>query len=483
MNYKLFWGEMHTHTYCGGDFGKIEEAAEVAKTHLDFWAPGEHHDHKEFNWERICRVAREHNDPGKFIVFPGVERGDMAGDYNAYFLDDTVSVPALETFKSLVDFVKKQDGRAIMIPHHTGYKVGCRGTNWNDLDESVMPLAEIFSMHGSSESEYGSFPMDLFWMGPRATEGTAQAGLAMGKKFGFMASSDGHDAYPGCYKMGLIAVYAKELTRESIWDAFKKRRAYAVSGDRIKLEFSVDGHFMGEEYKGGKKREIKSRVIGDDLLDKIEFIKNNEIVFRTSAPLNRCYSENRKGKYKVRVEWGWGPGGKAKWDGRLELNGGKIVSAEPCFGPPAPNKIISLAEKTCEWLSHTDSSYFFRWNSNRNGREGTNSIIFEIDGSADTVLNLKLNQKACSYSISRLMQGSCIELASEPPKEGGWNVLKFKLYEPVPESQYKAEIVFADNSIPHFEKGGRGGISDFYYLRVTQANGNMAWSSPVWVAG
>ena len=138
--------------------------------------------------------------------------------------------------------------------------------------------------------------------------------------------------------------------------------------------------------------------------------------------------------------------------------------------------------------------------------------MFEIDGSADTILNLKLNQKTCSYSVSRLMQSSCIELAGEPPKEGGWNVLKCKIYEPVPECQYKAEVIFTDSSIPHFEKGGlggisrkracpepelknssgacpepefvsgSGGISDFYYLRVTQANGQMAWSSPIWVS-
>jgi len=475
VDYKLFWGEMHTHTYCGNTiFGKIEDAVEIAKTHLDFWAPAEHHDNKEFNWERICRVARENNQPGKFIVFPGVERGDLAGDYNAYFLDDTVGTPALDSFRNLVDFVKSQRGRAIMIPHHTAYKVGCRGTNWNDIDESIMPLVEIFSMHGSSESEQGAFPMDLFWMAPRASAGTAQKGLATGKKFGFMASSDGHDAYPGCYRMGLIAAYAKELTRESLWDAFLKRRTYAVTGDRIILEFYIDGHFMGEEYKGGKKREIRAKITGDDLLDKIEIIKNNKILFRTNAVLNHEYEKHRNGKFKIRIEWGWGKNEIVRWEGMLRVEDGRILCAEPCFGPPAPNRILSLDERSCEWLSHTNAAYFFRWNSNRNGREGTNSIVFEIEGNIDTVLDIETNDKKFRYTIGQLMEGSRIEFVGTPPKGEEWSVPKLKIYEPVPESQYTSEVSFIDDTPEN--------PLDFYYLRVTQANGQIAWSSPIWVS-
>ena len=38
MSYNLYWGEMHTHTYCGlpVPFGPVEEATKIARTHLDF---------------------------------------------------------------------------------------------------------------------------------------------------------------------------------------------------------------------------------------------------------------------------------------------------------------------------------------------------------------------------------------------------------------------------------------------------------------
>src|SRR5207248_2879957 len=50
---------------------------------------------------------------------------------------------------------------------------------------------------------------------------------------------------PELYDLGLVAAYADELTRRSLWDAFKAKRVYGVTGDRISLALSVDGHRMG----------------------------------------------------------------------------------------------------------------------------------------------------------------------------------------------------------------------------------------------
>ena len=58
-------------------------------------------------------------------------------------------------------------------------------------------------------------------------------GLRQGHKFGFVASTDHHAGFPGSYGDGMAAVLAEEKTRESIWEAIKARRTYAVTGDRI----------------------------------------------------------------------------------------------------------------------------------------------------------------------------------------------------------------------------------------------------------
>ena len=80
-----------------------------------------------------------------------------------------------------------------------------------------------------------------------------------GYRLGFVGGSDTHITRPGSiikepgkpfpYKeSGLTAVYAKELSREAILDALKHRRCYATTGHRIIVEFSINGHFMGEEF-------------------------------------------------------------------------------------------------------------------------------------------------------------------------------------------------------------------------------------------
>jgi uncharacterized protein YlxP (DUF503 family) len=53
------------------------------------------------------------------------------------------------------------------------------------------------------------------------------------------------------------------------------------------------------------------------------------------------------------------------------------------------------------------------------------------------------------------------------------NAYKVKIERAVPEIGYDVPFEFVD------EKPPRG--RNFYYLRVSQLNGQMAWSSPIWV--
>jgi hypothetical protein len=46
-------------------------------------------------------------------------------------------------------------------------------------------------------------------------------------------------------------------------------------------------------------------------------------------------------------------------------------------------------------------------------------------------------------------------------------------------------VAFADNYATEFTftDGQSGSATDWYYVRVFQTNGSMAWSSPIWVRG
>jgi len=75
------------------------------------------------------------------------------------------------------------------------------------------------------------------------------------------------------YGTALMAVYASDLTRESIFNGMKSRHTYGTTGERILLEFSIDGNQMGSEYVESGQPEIVVTVGGTDVLDKVEVMK------------------------------------------------------------------------------------------------------------------------------------------------------------------------------------------------------------------
>src|SRR5690606_9293281 len=146
-------------------------------------------------------------------------------------------------------------------------------------DERRSPVVEIYSGHGGSERDGGPFPM-YHTMGARQRLGTVAHGLALGKRFGFVAGTDHHGGFPGHYGEGRTAVFATQLTRRAILEAIARRRCYAVTGDKIELDFRVDQAVMGEEISSSSRRVVSYRVRGVDVLDRLEVVKNNEVIHR-----------------------------------------------------------------------------------------------------------------------------------------------------------------------------------------------------------
>jgi len=169
----------------------------------------------------------------------------------------------------------------LVIPHHPGYPVGVCGKNWRFHDERLSPFAEMYSVHGSSETPEGIRPLLTTgsWMGPGGAKGCVQAGLAAGHKLGIIASSDSHGDHPGAYDIGLLAAYATDLSRRSLWQAFHNRQVYGVTGDRIFLNFSINGCPMGSTAPASRKRMLCVSAVAWDKIDRVEIIKNNHADF------------------------------------------------------------------------------------------------------------------------------------------------------------------------------------------------------------
>jgi hypothetical protein len=128
---------------------------------------------------------------------------------------------------------------------------------------------------------------------------SAQKILASGAKVGFIGSGDSHtgrlglsrentkwadrhDALP--QKAGYAAVYATENSREAIWKAVHERRCYATTGERIVVEFGMDGLVMGQELRTNNARgyqpRFSVRVVGTADLESVTLVRNNEDLYR-----------------------------------------------------------------------------------------------------------------------------------------------------------------------------------------------------------
>lgn len=467
---KSYWGEIHTHTSFSDGQSTPDEAAAEARNHLDFWACADHicasNDlpawHEKFmqNWDATRQAIAAHNDPGQFVTLLAYEYSSVGGDFNIYFPGDHTEAYLPESVGDFADYAAAND--AILIPHHSGYIPGIRGVDWDDFRPDVMPVVEVFSMHGSSEVEPGPFPMNLYWMGPRASAGTCREGLNRGLRFGMIGSSDGHGGYPGNYLMGLACVLAPELTREAIHEGLRARSCYGVTGDRIGLELYVNGEPMGSELRAGA-REISFSVEAMDAIRSVEVIKNGRPMPVTLRP-----SGDTDG-FIVRIEWGWGNYEGNRWEGELRVEDGLIANASPNFGSPGPNRIVERSDHHCAWDTHVDMGLSHDWRHCRNGREATQQIVFTVRGHETSRLNVRVRGREFRLFLGDLLRGSVVELV-EDDQFGG----KVKFHRALPQGACRASGSVTDE--PELDV-------DYYYLRVTQQNGQMAWSSPIWVEG
>ena len=209
------------------------------------------------NWAKIQELTASVNKPGEFAAFLGYEVHYNDGDFNIIYPGANGNLVHLKTIEDWQNHARETG--AILIPHHPGYLPFWRGWDWSRLDPEVSPVVEMMSEHGNAESDRSPIRYIRHSMGGRYTKSTVQWLWKTGVRAGVIASPDDHLGYPGAYGQGLAAVWADELTPESIMEAIKARRTYAVNADRIELDFKLNGRWMGESAPAVGSREIAVR--------------------------------------------------------------------------------------------------------------------------------------------------------------------------------------------------------------------------------
>ena len=314
--------------------------------------------------------------------------------------------------------------------------------------------------------------------------------LKSGFDVGFVAASDDHRTRPGYSGTmragsleqfgGLVAVKAKEKSANDIFDALRDRYTYAVtSAERILLDVELNGERAGRRIPYTTDRRIHARFSGTAALDRVDLIKNGEVVFTrrfAAAPLrphSRVQVGFRSGSEAFTRD---NPRGYRRWKGTLDVEGARLASVEPWFD----NRYVEYARQ--------DGPSRIAFSTDTRG--GIDALALVLDGvtpATRILVNLeesmehdvappqvrpyaKIPAASVSFPFSELKEGL---LVRESAVGRHVDAIALQLIEP--DAPKDGEFDFVDRS--------GAGQGDYYYVRVTQVNGAHAWSSPVWVGG
>ncbi|MDA1015152.1 MAG: DUF3604 domain-containing protein [Planctomycetota bacterium] len=495
----LYWGDLHNHNAVGYAKGSLARSIDLARGHLDFFAftghaawhdmpvmPGDRHmkwvhgfEAHSQHWEQTQHMIEAANVPGEFAAFLGYEwHSSHFGDYCVIFPESREELFLPDHADRLLDFAESR--KALAIPHHVAYKQGWRGANWHHFRGAAggrgpTPVVEIFSEHGCTESDNAPAPMIRHSNGGRSTANTIERQLQKGLRFGFVASTDDHLGYPGAWGEGVVGVWAEDLSRAAILDAVRSCRTVAATGDRIALECTLNDQPLGAELPYVRDRQLDVRVDAQDEIRMIELIRNGRVIRRHFPEDESTGRAALPGRAKCRVQFGWGPwadlnlGRVCDWDFDIRVEHGRILRATPCF-QAAPfdedrrDSLQLLSQNTARVCSATSRVNCY-------GEDPTKAVVLEIEGAIDSRVVIAMRsptEMSCEASFGQLLDDNAVEFTGVFTSE---SIIIGRLVGP---SDTSAAVRWQDT-------GEDSSRTDWYYVRVTQKNGQMAWSSPVWV--
>jgi len=301
----LYWGDLHEHT----DVSVCQRAKNPPSPdlyanqrdieNLDFTAITDHGYNLDRSlWSYTQEQATAYHDPGRFVTFLGEEwtssknppanSDKPVGPHNArryghhniifrnpryprFFDSFDGDISPTEVWDQLegVEFV--------MIPHQLAdWKGKGRGnppTDWSYHHEHHQPLAEIYQARQSYE--YLGAPQ-------QAPEGAPFEGYYLqdawekGIVIGVIASPD-HGG--GVAKAG---VWAEELTRDSLFEAFHARHTFGTTGQKLALFVRSGESMMGDKVHrhGNDTIPFEVQVKTDRPVKELVLFRNNEIIRR-----------------------------------------------------------------------------------------------------------------------------------------------------------------------------------------------------------
>lgn len=259
-------------------------------------------------------------------------------------------------------------------------------------------------------------------------------------------------------RSGLVGVYSKDLTRENIWDGLKRRRCYASTLDRVNLLVKAGEHYMGEEITVRDLPELYIRAAGTAPIEKI-FIYNWEKIISEKRMLP-------SDKRRIKIIWSGvvrrARKKSANWQGTLQVENGNIINArEICFDRSDQGIQVRTA-KELAWTSSTSGDI--------------DGLELVLDSKDDTLLHFSTAFKSFSIPVKDITEESIVYDA------GGENLrVEVSLAPLVPDDETEYLKTCVVELKEQLSEGGLSGETNGIWVKIVQVDGNMAWSSPVFI--
>jgi hypothetical protein len=469
---RIYWGDTHGHSGFAEGIGSAEAYMRFARedARLDFVTHSEHDIWMDdLEWETLRDLVKKYTVEGEFIAYLGYEwtvRQSGGGHHNVLFRTpdgrDRVPSQFYPVLSSLYQGLReKYDTKDVLTIPHAHQKGDYRLS-----DPEIETLVEVMSMHGTFE-----------WFG--------RMYLSHGHEVGFTAASDDHIGRPGyaqpksfslAQRNGLGAIIASERTTDAIFDAMKSLQAYATSGQRMILQFGVNGTPMGQRAKFDKTRKISGRVIGTSPIQEVVLFRNDKIVKEwhyVKASTNELalsfYSESHPFHPQDN------PRGWRHWRGTIEVEGAQLDGA----------KLVDFDNHHAQSFTQEGNRVTFA--THTRGDNSTILLRFADDPSNAkiTITLADARETGGGPPILRrhqMITGSVVTLDAADLARG-------IVSQQMMVDGYDDRITLSKNgdapldvTIEMIDKDDvRHG--DYYFIRARQLDEGLAWSSPVWVGG
>ncbi len=435
-------------------------------------------------WCELDRLCDAYDEPGRFVALPGYEwsgNTGLGGDRNVFFpeagrqirrsshalIDDVsdVHTDANSAAELFAAFAADAEWDVVVYAHCGGRYADVKLAHDGRFEKSM----EVHSSWGTFE-----------WLVRDAFE--------MGYRVGIVANSDGHKgrpgaSYPGASLFGavggLTCLLMPGLSRADVLDCLRKRRHYATTGGPggrmvidVRVRLDTEGTLYHDDPALGPAAGVPAAeaMMGDIVRtadDEVEL----SVDILAAAPIERVdifngldqietvrpYGPEALGN-RIRVVWeGAEYRGRFRqviWDGTATLSGNRILDARPIN--------FFNRDKTLDRVGDTGLA----WRALTTGNIG--GFDLWVEDAYGGTLKIETPLVSCGVPLEEIgYEDEVFDRAGVLPRY-------LKIFRLPAENEHRALRVTQRIRL-------RGEADSPLFVRVTQEDGTIAWTSPVYL--